>query len=231
MENHDYINGFRIYCFNSTVDFLEYLKDKKVILVAMNAEKILNNNVELKKLINNNLGYPDGSGAVMALRKKGHTVVKIAGASFWLDIIRENSSDKSFYLIGSTNEVIQKTVDKLYVDFPSLRIVGFRNGYLNEEDEEILISDIHYKKPDVIFVAQGSPRQEFLMNRLFQKYNALYMGLGGSFDVYCGVKKRAPAFFINNNLEWLYRLMKEPTRVGRQLKLLEFYSKYMFNKL
>ena len=86
------------------------------------------------------------------------------------------------------------------------------------------------KKPDVIFIAMGSPKQEFLMRDFLKKYNALYMGLGGSFDVYSGVKKRAPKIFINLGLEWLYRLLKEPTRFSRQTSLVKFFLKILFDK-
>jgi len=86
-------------------------------------------------------------------------------------------------------------------------------------------------KPDVIFVAQGSPRQEFLMDELIKIHPALYMGLGGSFDIYGGDKKRAPKLFLDFHLEWLYRLLKEPTRVGRQIIYIKFMILLKVGKL
>jgi len=211
-----------VYSFPNRKVFLDYIKDKKKILIAINAIKILNKDKKLHKIINENIAYPDGAGAVMALNKKGVKAVKIPGAEFWLDIIDRFNKQKSFYLLGASQEVIEKTVAKLKTDYPNINIVGFRNGFLNDGDKELLISELQKMKPDIVFVAQGSPRQEYLMDKLFKKHPALYMGLGGSFDVYCGIKKRAPQFFLNNNLEWLYRLLKEPTRYRRQLVLVRF---------
>ena len=76
----------------------------------------------------------------------------------------------------------------------------------------------------------GSPKQEFLMQKFLNEYPALYMGLGGSFDVYSGLKKRAPRFFIKFGLEWFYRLLKEPSRIFRQLDLIKFFFKIIFSK-
>ena len=83
----------------------------------------------------------------------------------------------------------------------------------------------------MVFVAQGFPRQEILMDELIKEHPALYMGLGGSFDVYTGTKKRAPKIFLKLNLEWLYRLLREPVRAKRQLSILKFLRLYIMNKL
>ena len=77
-------------------------------------------------------------------------------------------------------------------------------------------------KPDLTFVAMGSPKQELFMNELKKVHNSTYMGLGGSFDVYSGLKKRAPKLFIYLKLEWFFRLITEPTRIHRQFYLFKF---------
>lgn len=224
------INNKRVYGFESKLDFLDFVENKKQILVALNAEKLDKNNEKLDSIINNNIGYCDGIGAVLALKLKGVKSIKIAGAEFWLDIIKRYYKDKSFYLIGSKEDVIKKTVEKLELDFPKINIVGYRDGYLKEGDEEVLINDFISKKPSVIFVAMGSPKQEFLMNKFLDEYKALYMGLGGSFDVYSGSKKRAPKIFIKLGLEWFYRLLKEPHRIYRQLNIFKFAFKLIVGK-
>ena len=229
--NSRFINNKRIYAFKSKNDFLNYIKGKKNILVALNAEKLNTRDEYLTEIINSNIGYPDGVGAVLALRRKGLDSTKIAGAEFWLDIIERYQYDKSFYLIGSSEEVINKTITKLKMDFPKIDIKGYRNGFLKDGDKEILLDNFETLKPDIIFVAQGSPRQEILMNFLLKKYPALYMGLGGSFDVYSGLKKRAPKVFIKLGLEWLYRLLKEPTRFRRQINLFKFGLKILLNRV
>lgn len=86
--------------------------------------------------------------------------------------------------------------------------MGYRNGYLKEENaEEKLIEDIARKKPDVVFVAMGSPKQELLMERIQKCHPAIFQGLGGSFDVYTGHVQRAPKWWVNHNLEFAYRLI------------------------
>lgn len=225
------INNYKINAFKSKDDFLNQIKDEKKILIAMNAEKILKDDERLKNIINTNIGYPDGIGAVMALRQKGLDAIKIPGSEFWLDIIKRFEKQKSFYLVGSTSEVIESTVAKLRKEFVEVNIVGYRNGFLKDIDKETLKETLIVLKPDVIFIAQGSPRQEFLMEELMQVHPALYMGLGGSFDIYGGNKKRAPKIFLDLHLEWLYRLLKEPTRVGRQLNLVKFLFLLKMGKL
>jgi len=225
------INGYNIFAFKSKEEFLNLIKNEKKILVAMNAEKLLKEDEKLKNIVNNNIGYPDGVGAVMALKQKGLDAVKIPGTEFWLDIIQFFGNEKTFYLIGSSQDIIQKTVRKLKDSFPFIKIVGYRDGFLKENDKENLKKELLKVKPDVVFVAQGSPRQEFLMGELQSVYPALYMGLGGSFDVYTGLKKRAPEVFINLHLEWFYRLLKEPTRISRQLVYIKFIILLKMGKL
>ncbi len=217
--------------FENKESILEYIKDKQNILVAVNAEKILKNETRLHDIINNNIGYADGIGAVLALRQKGIPANKIAGAELWLDIIKKFEKEKTFFLLGSSSEVIERTVKKLKQEFPSINILFYRDGFLKDGEKEKLVHELQEKKPDVVFIAQGSPRQEYLMDELIKVHPALYMGLGGSFDVYCGLKKRAPKLFIDYGLEWFYRLIKEPTRIGRQLILVRFIVLLAFKKI
>jgi UDP-N-acetyl-D-mannosaminouronate:lipid I N-acetyl-D-mannosaminouronosyltransferase len=231
MQNKTVINDLQIFSFKSKEDFLDHIKDEKKILIAMNAEKILKKDERLRAIINGNLGYPDGIGAVMALKQKGLDAVKIPGSEFWLDIINRFHNEKSFYLIGSTQEVITNTVKKLKEEYPSINILGYRDGFMDNDAKENLKKTLQVLKPDVVYVAQGTPRQEFLMDELIKIHPALYMGLGGSFDIYGGDKRRAPKIFLDFHLEWLYRLLKEPTRFGRQLVLAKFLFLLKLGKL
>jgi len=220
--NFKIVNNYKINAFVSKSIFLDYIINHKKILVAMNAEKIMKNDDRLRRIVNENIAYADGFGAVIALRIKGLKAIKIPGSELWLDIIDRFQKSKKFYFIGSSSLVIEATIVKLKKDYPSIEIVGYQNGFLKKGDKDTLIEQLKATKPDIIFVAQGSPRQEFLMDELIAIYPALYMGLGGSFDIYGGDKKRAPKFFLKLQLEWLYRLFKEPTRFSRQLALLKF---------
>lgn len=227
------INGYQIFPFKSTKGFLNYLKasDWNNILVALNAEKIINTDQDLRNLVNNNIGYPDGVGAVYALRRKGVKSVKIPGSVFWLEIVREFYQEKTFYLVGSRKKVIEQSVQKLKEDFPGIDIVGYRDGYFDEAGYSELIQEIDNKKPDVVFVAMGSPKQEYVMKEMKKNHEALYMGLGGSLDVYTGHVKRAPQMWIDNHLEWAYRLIKQPARIFRQIHLVKFVYLMLLNRL
>lgn len=216
-------NGLKVYPFSSFEELLEFSDKQNKILVAINAEKILHATPLTKRIINENIGFCDGTGAVMAMKSNGISAVKIAGCELWLKIISAKYKTSSFYLVGSTQEVIELTVDKLCEEFPGINIAGYRNGYINsEEEKKNLIKDIVAKQPDVVFVAMGSPKQELLMEELKQCHSALYQGLGGSFDVYVGKVKRAPKWYVNHNIEFLYRLLKQPKRIKRQIHLLKF---------
>jgi UDP-N-acetyl-D-mannosaminouronate:lipid I N-acetyl-D-mannosaminouronosyltransferase len=221
------LKDIRCYAPQSREELISFAFANHSILVAINAEKILHANQESQNLINRNIGYPDGVGAVWALQKKGiHNVVKTPGCELWLDIIKYGVPDKTFYLVGGKQEVIQQTISKLKSEYPSIKVVGYRNGYIKtEEEKQALINDIALKKPDVVFVAMGSPKQELLMEEMHRLHPAVYQGLGGSFDVYTGFVKRASEWWVKNNLEWAYRLVKQPSRIKRQIHLVGFFVK------
>ncbi len=225
------INNKNIHAFLCRSHFLDFIEDKHKILIALNAEKLLKDEAKMNNLINMNIGYADGIGAVLALRRKGVDAIKIPGAEFWLDIIERFEKNKSVYLLGSSEQVIQETVARLMQDYPDLKIKGYRNGYFKDKEQALILDEIKTLAPKIVFVALGSPRQEFLMAEFIQEYPALYMGLGGSFDVYSGSKKRAPRIFIRLGLEWLYRLIKEPARIRRQLNLGVFFLRIVFGNI
>ena len=112
---------------------------------------------------------------------------------------------------------------KLNKELDGINIVGYRDGYIKSAEERLaLIHDVVEKKPNVVFVAMGSPKQELLMEEMFTQHRAVYQGLGGSFDVYTGHVERAPQWWVNHGLEWAYRMLKEPKRIKRQIHLLRF---------
>ena len=226
------LNKVITYAPSSREELIDFAVDNKRILVAVNAEKILHATDQSRAIINRNLGYPDGIGAVWALRKKGHrSTVKIPGCELWLDLIQKYYKNKSFYLVGGKDEVINATVATLKSEFDGIIICNYRNGYIKtKEEEQALIEDIVTHQPDVVFVAMGSPKQEQLMERIQQQHQAVYQGLGGSFDVYTGNVKRAPRWWVKNNLEWAYRLINQPSRIKRQIHLLRFFINLHLNR-
>jgi UDP-N-acetyl-D-mannosaminouronate:lipid I N-acetyl-D-mannosaminouronosyltransferase len=228
------VKGVRTSVPSSREELMDYVFEHKTILVAVNAEKIEHATELSKAIINRNVGYPDGVGAVWALKRKGHqNVQKIPGCELWLNIVERYAQTKSFYLVGGEEGVITKTVERLQSNFPGIRIVGYRNGFLKTEaDKQDLIADIALKRPNVVFVAMGSPRQELLMEEMSRQHQAVYQGLGGSFDVYVGKVKRAPNWWVNNGLEGVYRTMMEPKkRVMRDVRVMPFFMKMLCNRL
>ncbi len=233
-DNRVIVNGVKVNPFTSFDALLSHVLERKGILVAINAEKILHATEQTRGIINRNIGYCDGIGAVMALRKRGYKdVVKLPGCELWLKIIEALfRRDKKFYLVGSKQEVIEATVEKLKKEYPGISIAGFRNGYIKTpEEKKALINDIREKKPDVVFVAMGSPKQELLMEEIFEAHPAIYQGLGGSFDVYTGNVKRAPKWWVAHDFELAYRLIKQPSRIKRQIHLVKFLAMVKLGKM
>lgn len=226
------INGVKTYCFSSRRALIDHAFADKKSLIAVNAEKILHANDRTRELFSRNIGFSDGVGAVWALKRKGFKdAVKIPGCELWLDIIGSSYHDKSFYLVGAQQDVIDNTVAKLNREFPGIRIVNYRNGYLRDGvGRRDLINDIVVCKPDVVFIAMGSPKQEDLIEEMQKAHPAVYLGLGGSFDVYVGAVRRAPDWWVNHNLEWAYRLVKQPARIARQIHLVKFAWRLIIGK-
>ncbi len=211
-----FVNGVGVYPFRSFDQAVDYITEHKGALLAVGTAKIVYDK-HIHPLINRNVGYCDGSGPVMALHQKGYKeAVKIAGCELWLKLIERHQHDFTFYLVGAKREVIEETVEKLKHDYPTIKILGYRDGYLKEGDKELLIKDIEEKKPDVVFVAMGSPEQEILIEEIQKHHSAIYMGLGGSFNVYTNHVERAPQWWIDHNLEAIYRVIKEPQRLKRR---------------
>ncbi len=226
------LNGIKTYAPKSRKDLIEYALNQRKILIAVNAEKILHSSKQIRDIINCNLGYPDGIGAVWALQKKGfNDIIKIPGCELWLDLIDYSYKTKTFYLVGGKQEVIEIAVDKLKKQFKGINILKYRNGYFSSSQDRLnLIQDIKNLKPDIVFVAIGSPNQELLMEEMQNVNKATYLGLGGSFDVYTDNVKRAPNWWVKNNLEWAYRLIKQPTRIKRQIHLVKFLINLHLNR-
>ena len=217
--------GVHVYPFTEPDSLIDFADRRKGILVAINAEKILNANPRTLDIINSNIAYCDGSGAVLAMRQRGHAAAKIAGCELWLHIIERYYRDgRTFYIVGATPAVHAATVDRLRSDFPGIRIVGHRDGYLKTDDDRSrLIDDVAAAAPDFVFVAMGSPAQELLMAEMQRRHpRAVYQGLGGSFDVYTGAVRRAPRWWIDHNMEFAYRLIRQPKRIRRNFKFIKF---------
>lgn len=217
------LRGLRVYPFHDADDLIDYADSQKGVLVAVNAQKMLDADEQMATIMNNNIAYCDGEWVCKAARQKGASPQKIAGCELWLKIIERFHASRTFYLIGAKPEVHDAMIAKLTSEFPDIKIVGHRDGYIKSQQErQALIDDVVRTAPDFVFVAMGSPTQEVLMTELNNAHSAVYQGLGGSFDVYTGYVKRAPIWWQKHNLEAIYRLIKQPRRIKKNIKYLIF---------
>lgn len=158
----------------------------------------------------------DGIGLVKGAKMLSITVdERIPGVEIAEELMRAgNQMNASIYLFGAKAEVISKMKLLLTTQYPNLRLVGYSDGYVKDKDK--VFQNMIALQPDIVLVALGMPAQEQLIYRHLSEFKkGIFVGVGGSFDVLSGMKKRAPAFFIKCNLEWLYRLMCEPSRIRR----------------
>ncbi len=183
-------------------------------------------NKELEKMLNDaQLVIPDGIGVVIASKFYGEPLKeRVAGIDLMRKLIElAHKENKNLYLLATTQEVIEEAGKKLKEQYEGLNIVCTRNGYFDEAEEEQIIEDINNKNTDILLVGLGSPKQERFIYKNRHKLNAkIAIGIGGSLDIVAGRLKRAPVFMQKAGLEWLYRLIKQPSRIKRIMKLPKF---------
>lgn len=206
--------------------------NKKAFIVAINPEKILKarKDNKLKTLLNKaDYQIPDGIGVVYASKlKKGKIKSRVTGIDC-MEMLCDLSNKKGYkiFLYGAKKETVNTAKKKLEEKYNNINITGIMDGY--EKDNKKIIKKINDSKADIVFVALGSPKQENWIIENKDKINAkIFQGVGGSFDVISGNIKRAPKWMQKIGLEWLYRLIKEPKRIFRQIKLVKFLWLVLF---
>lgn len=211
---------------NRIKDFIDSRQLAHVI--TLNAEIVYQaqNDPELLKIINDaDLVTPDGIGIVWAGRRLGYPFEERVSGIDLLYLICEQAVREGWkvFLLGAAPGVADEAARRLTQTYPDIDICGTNDGYFTIEQQPQLIAKIKQLQPDILFVALGAPGQEYWINKNRQDLPAtVAIGVGGSFDVIAGIKSRAPEWMIKANLEWLYRLMKEPSRFKRQLALPKF---------
>lgn len=190
-------------------------------------------NQELRQIVcQADLVLPDGAGVVLGAKILGTPLKqKVAGIEFAQNLMeRLKNTDKTFYFLGSKPGIAELAAEKMQEKYPGLKICGTADGYF--QDEKQVVAAINEKKPDVLFVCLGAPKQEiFMTNHKDELQVGLMMGLGGSLDGFAGTVKRAPRWMIRLNLEWLYRLLKEPRRLGRMMRLPKFLWQVVLRRM
>jgi len=169
------------------------------------------------------LVIPDGAGVVWALGRQGYRVRRSPGIELARELLEHAAGHQwRVALVGATPAVMAQLTARLRQQLPGLPLVFTAHGYQPKEAWPGLEQQLVAAKPDLVLAALGVPRQETWIQRLPGRRGGLWMGVGGSFDVWAGNKKRAPSWMGALQIEWLYRLVQEPSRWRRMLSLPRF---------
>ncbi len=218
------ILGFGVDLFDFK-DALSYIEEKtessqpaQVVTINPEMIELAEKNPQFANVLRNaELVIPDGVGIKIALKINGINQEQIPGIEFSKEVI--SMCAKKGYpvsLIGAREDILVKACDNLVQEFSGLNIAYKRNGFFNENEEMEIIAEISNIKPKLVLVALGAPKQEFFINKLREQLqDAVYIGVGGSFDVWSGEVQRAPVIYRKLGCEWLYRLLMQPSRFKR----------------
>lgn len=197
---------------------------------------------ELSELLNKgDLIIPDGIGLIYGSRiKKKPLKERVTGFDTSIKLL-EKANDKgySLYLLGGKEGVAKNAADNIKKNYPNINIKGYHHGYFkgshlgikDSEEENKIIEEINRLEPDIIFVGMGFPKQEIWIDSNKSRIKGkVIIGNGGVMDILAGNSKRAPEIFQKLGLEWFYRLIKEPSRIKRQILLPKFLLEVIFSK-
>ncbi len=197
------------------------------MITPINPEKIVRSlkNEKLKRILTfSDLLLPDGYGVIWAGRILGIKIPeRITGVDMFESLLDYcNEKSLKVYFLGAREETLKEMIEKIRKRYPNLKISGYHNGYFDKPSS--IVKEIGEKEVDFLFVAMGSPKQEYFIYDNFDKLKAkVSMGVGGSFDVFAGKVKRAPKLIRRMGLEWLFRFILQPRkRFPRILLLFKF---------
>ncbi|MCA1041637.1 WecB/TagA/CpsF family glycosyltransferase [Bacillus infantis] len=210
-------------------------KNEKAFVVTANPEIVMKavEEPEYKTLIDKaTYVTADGIGVVKAAGMLGRPLPeRVTGYDTMVSLL-EHGNEKKFriYLLGAQQETLDKAAANIRRDYPGIEIAGSHNGFFDWSSSEIQ-DEIARTEPDLVFVALGVPRQEkWIAENIDRFQKGVFIGVGGSFDVIAGTVERAPEIWQKANLEWFYRLIKQPSRWKRMLALPRFALKIMSQK-
>lgn len=235
-----YVNAISM---EETISEIEKIIEKKKPTqhVVINASKVnlMEKDPKLRKIVNScPLINADGASIVWAAKRMGIPLKeRVTGCDLFqkLVVVAEKKGYK-IYLFGAKEEVVKKVKAIFEEKYPDIQIVGYRNGYFTEADEPEIVKDMAESGADMMFVAFSSPKKEYWVNKYIKQLNIPFvMGVGGSFDIVAGVTERAPKWWQDHGLEWLYRFIQEPRRMWKRYiignaKFVALTYKYKFKK-
>lgn len=229
MKNNDsryqLLNTFvNAYSMEETIAEVEKIIEeaKPVQHVVINAAKVnlMERDTELRRIVNAcPLINADGMSIVWAAKQLGVPLKeRVTGIDLFFNLV-ELAAEKKYkiFLFGAKEEVVLTVKKNFEEKYPEILIVGYRNGYFEEEDEPEIVDMIHNSGADMLFVAISSPKKEYWINKHLSNLGVPFvMGVGGSFDVAAGVTDRAPVWIQQCGLEWFYRFIQEPRRMWKR---------------
>lgn len=209
---------------------LEWIKlGRQGVVMAINPEKVraIGEDPSLAAFNHRSgLAIPDGMGVVLAARLMGYKdVERVTGVDFCERIVEASArTGIPVFFYGAKDGVAAAAAKKLGEQYPGLVVAGIANGYVPEDGMEQLVDEIEASGARVLLVALGSPRQERWISEHMPRMPSVSViqGVGGSFDVFSGNVPRAPQLWQRTGFEWLYRLLKQPSRLPRYLRLAAF---------
>ncbi|ADL08440.1 WecB/TagA/CpsF family glycosyltransferase [Thermosediminibacter oceani] len=227
----------RVDYYKASQRIMEFLESPGAkIVVTPNAEIIMaaQKNKKLKDAVNSaDLSLPDGIGVVLASRLLGRPLEqRTTGFDLMMELLKMAADRKlSIFLLGGKPGVAEDAAKNIKKKFPGIRVAGTHHGYFDESGEEKVVGIINEASPDILFVAMGAPKQEIFMAKNRDKLRCrVAMGVGGSLDVLSGKVRRAPVFMQRAGLEWLYRLITQPSRFRRMSVLPLFLFNVIFRR-
>ncbi|MEB3118717.1 MAG: WecB/TagA/CpsF family glycosyltransferase [Limnothrix sp.] len=216
-------------------DYTQWLLDRRqeggAQVVTLNAEMAIEGerNARLGETIRQaDLCIPDGAGVALYLKLRGYRQVRrVPGIELAESVLtafgRSPNAYGTVWCYGGQPGVAQAAAQAWEKRAPGIQFSGIYHGFLSEDERSTMVQAMREAQPGLILVALGVPRQEYwIAEHRHLCPNAIWIGVGGSFDIWSGTKERAPAWFCENNLEWLYRLYQEPWRWRRMLALPKF---------
>ncbi|SDC90754.1 N-acetylglucosaminyldiphosphoundecaprenol N-acetyl-beta-D-mannosaminyltransferase [Paenibacillus sp. UNCCL117] len=220
---------------NETIEELKLAvgerRSKPFHLITANPEIVMKaqDDASLRQIVNDaDMITPDGIGIIMASRWKGAPLPeRVTGYELLLKLLElGDAKGWSFYFLGADEATNEKAVSTIRSKYPNVRIAGRHNGFFSPEDEQRIVAEVQAAEPDFLIVALGAPGAERWIYKHKPELKAkVAFGVGGSLDVIAGKVKRAPVIWQRLNLEWLYRLLAQPSRWRRQLALPVFAVK------
>ena len=225
--------GFKVYL-NGKEELLNEIekRNEKIHIISGNAE-VLKYPLKDKSLFEmyndeKNIIIPDGISVYLPIKiRKTKEIKRIAGIDLMQDMLKHYElTGKKVYFLGAKKDTLDKMILRIKEDYPNLNISGFHHGYIDIDNCVDILDDINRNSTDILFVAMGTPIQEdFIFKYMNELSCSVYMGVGGSFDVFSGEITRCPDWVSKFGLEWLYRMIKDPSKIKRLWNNLYFTVK------